>query len=364
MLNEERDEFLGIQDTLKALADPIRREILNLLKNGRLSAGEICEHFSVTGASISRHLAILKEADLIRNKREGKFIYYELNTSVLEDVMLWIIPIITLLYNGIARLVNMGADMENLFMAVIYYGTGLLFMVIGNYLPKVKQNNTIGIRVVWSLMDEENWNATHRFSGKLWMASGILCMLCGLFGESMAALVVYSISIMAAAIISILYSYLFYKKKLATGEGLKIQYNTKKSVIYLIIAISTIVFTIWTLFCGSIQVRCNDRDFNIEAKGWNDYTVEYSQIDSISYEENVLQNNNGYRTNGLGNLKYAMGNFKNDIFGDYIRYTHASCHSYVVMNIDGKILVVNGENDAETKEIYQRISEKVSKERK
>ena len=53
-----------------------------------------------------------------------------------------------------------------------------------------------------------------------------------------------------------------------------------------------------------------------------------------------------------------MGNFKNDIFGDYIRYTHASCHSYVVVNIDGKILVVNGGNDAETKEIYQRISEK------
>ena len=82
------DGCLGIQDTLKALADPIRREIL--LKNGRLSAGEICEHFSVTGASISRHLAILKEADLIRDKREGKFIYYERNTSVLEDVMLWI----------------------------------------------------------------------------------------------------------------------------------------------------------------------------------------------------------------------------------------------------------------------------------
>lgn len=82
--------FLGIQDTLKALADPIRREILNLLKNGRLSAGEICEHFLVTGASISRHLSVLKEADLIRDKREGKFIYYELNASVLEEIMLWI----------------------------------------------------------------------------------------------------------------------------------------------------------------------------------------------------------------------------------------------------------------------------------
>ena len=64
--------------------------IINLLKNGRLSAGEICEHFPVTGASISRHLSVLKEADLIRDKREGKFIYYELNASVLEEIMLWI----------------------------------------------------------------------------------------------------------------------------------------------------------------------------------------------------------------------------------------------------------------------------------
>ena len=84
------DSFLGIQDTLKALADPIRREILNLLKNGRLSAGEICEHFPVTGASISRHLSVLKEADLIRDKREGKFIYYELNTTVFQEVLTWI----------------------------------------------------------------------------------------------------------------------------------------------------------------------------------------------------------------------------------------------------------------------------------
>ena len=81
---------MGLQNTLKALADPIRREILNLLKNGPLSGGEIVDHFSVTGASISRHLSVLKEADLIRDRREGKFIYYELNASVLEEIMLWI----------------------------------------------------------------------------------------------------------------------------------------------------------------------------------------------------------------------------------------------------------------------------------
>ena len=420
-----RDEFLGIQDTLKALADPIRREILNLLKNGRLSAGEICEHFSVTGASISRHLAILREADLIRNQREGKFIYYELNTSVLEyrtmkemirkyrgtlissalvilagvlvgftsiqgkwinlffvvmqcvfvaiifydnrnrqqnrkviGMTIWIIPVITLLYNGIVRLVDMGADIENLFMAFIYYGTGLMFMVIGNYLPKVKQNNTIGIRVVWTLQDEENWSATHRFSGKIWVASGILCMLCGLFAESIAALVLYVVSIMAAVIISVLYSYLFYKKKIETGEKLKIQYKKKAIVGYGIVTILTIIFIIGSLFWGSIDIQFQDNSFTIKAQGWSDYTVDYTKIDSISYEENLFQNSNDYRINGLGNFKYAMGNFRNDVYGNYIRYTHSSCHSYVVMSIGGKILVVNGENDPATKEIYHNISEK------
>lgn len=89
MLNE-RGDLMGLHNTLKALADPIRREILNLLKNGKMTAGEITERFDVTGASISRHLSVLKEADLIRDTREGKYIIYELNASVLEEIMLWI----------------------------------------------------------------------------------------------------------------------------------------------------------------------------------------------------------------------------------------------------------------------------------
>ena len=95
MLNENiylkrKGDCMAIQNTLKALADPVRREILNLLKGGRMSAGEIVSHFSVTGASISRHLSVLRDADLIRDTREGKFIYYEINTSVLEEIMLFI----------------------------------------------------------------------------------------------------------------------------------------------------------------------------------------------------------------------------------------------------------------------------------
>ena len=81
---------MALPDTLKALADPPRREILNLLKAGRLSAGEITDHFDITAAAISRHLSVLKDADLIRDTREGKFIFYELNASVLEEILLWV----------------------------------------------------------------------------------------------------------------------------------------------------------------------------------------------------------------------------------------------------------------------------------
>ena len=81
---------MSMQDTLQALADPTRREILNLLKQSRMSAGEISNHFSISGAAGSRHLSVLKEADLIRDEREGKYIYYELNATVLEEILLWI----------------------------------------------------------------------------------------------------------------------------------------------------------------------------------------------------------------------------------------------------------------------------------
>ena len=81
---------MGFQQTMKALSDPVRRKILELLRAGRLPAGEISEKFTISGAAVSKHLTVLKEADLIRDAREGKFIYYELNTSVLEEVMLWI----------------------------------------------------------------------------------------------------------------------------------------------------------------------------------------------------------------------------------------------------------------------------------
>ncbi len=82
--------ILSLQNTLRALADPTRREILSLLKKKTMSAGEISDCFDISFAAVSRHLSVLKDADLIRDEREGKFIYYTINTSVLEDIIFWI----------------------------------------------------------------------------------------------------------------------------------------------------------------------------------------------------------------------------------------------------------------------------------
>ena len=81
---------VGIQSTMRALSDPTRREILNLLKKDSMSAGDISGHFDMSVPAVSKHLSILKDAGLIRDRRKGKYIYYELNASVLEEVLIWI----------------------------------------------------------------------------------------------------------------------------------------------------------------------------------------------------------------------------------------------------------------------------------
>lgn len=81
---------MGMNETLKAISDPIRRDILQMLKGGKKSAGEIAEHFNLTGATVSYHLAKLKSADLIAEEKYKNFIYYELNASVFEEVIVWL----------------------------------------------------------------------------------------------------------------------------------------------------------------------------------------------------------------------------------------------------------------------------------
>lgn len=186
-------------------------------------------------------------------------------------------------------------------------------------------------------------------------------MICGLFSDSMAALILFIVSIAAAAFGSILYSYLYYKKKLRTGKGLEVHYNHKVVAAYVFIMLVCLLFTVWTLYTGKIEISYGENEFTVQAEGWKDYTVKYDAIDSIACEENMFRDTNTIRTNGFGNLKYSMGHFRDEIHGDYIRYTHNDCDTYVVMTVDGGSVIINGTDDAQTREIYNNIRERIDK---
>lgn len=84
---------MGFQESIKAMSDKTRREILNLLKDGDMTAGDIAAHFSMTQATVSHHLSVLKDGGLVTDRRDGKYIFYELNTSVIEEIMAWLIEL-------------------------------------------------------------------------------------------------------------------------------------------------------------------------------------------------------------------------------------------------------------------------------
>ena len=156
---------MALQQTLKALSDPTRREILNLLKSGRLSAGEIADHFSIPPAAVFLQPLLLLAAHYLvlffvfrdaKNRNQSKKVV---------GLLFWIMPATSILVSGITYAVALGWKFR--LAGLLYVGLGLMFAAIGNYFPKCRPNRTVGIRISWTLGSEENWNATHRFAGKV-----------------------------------------------------------------------------------------------------------------------------------------------------------------------------------------------------
>lgn len=274
-------------------------------------------------------------------------------------LVLWTIPALSLFYGAVNSVIQSGGGSSAVFSIVLYFGFGLIFAVFGNYLPKVRQNRTIGIKVKWALENEENWNATHRFSGKLWMAAGILSMVCALFPDLGLSALVFGLVIAGAALIPCLYSYVYYRKQLKEGRAELIRTGPGKKAVTALITLGTAVFVVWVLFAGSMEIVWQDTSFTIETVYWSDLTVEYRDIEAMEYQEtDASAGSSGSRTNGFGNLRLSMGSFENTVYGDYTRYTYASCDSCVVLTVKGETVVINGPDDAATRTIYEKLEEK------
>ncbi len=125
-------------------------------------------------------------------------------------LMLWTIPVMTVLVSAVTYSYALGFKLNVGFFALMF--VGILFMVIGNYLPKCRQNWTMGVRTRWTLSDPENWNATHRFAGPMWMLGGFIVILGSFFSSHTAAVIGIVAVFLVMAFVPVLYSYLYYKQ--------------------------------------------------------------------------------------------------------------------------------------------------------
>lgn len=273
-------------------------------------------------------------------------------------MIFWIIPMISLFASGITYRAAFGKEFAmELFMPALL---GAMFIFMGNYLPKVKQNRTLGIKISWTLHNEENWNKTHRLGGKVWVVGGLI-ILFSVFLPLRAMVWILVCVMVAMMVIPVVYSYCIYKQHQKEG----IVYTTlprskaeKNAVRISAIIVPIILIGVAVLmFSGDIDVRCGDTSFVIDATYWTDLEVDYSEVDTIEYRKDL---DVGVRTNGFSSARLSMGTFRNNAFGSYTLYAYTGAKEFVVLTSGTKTLVI-GLNDVEnTQAIYNAIQEKVN----
>ena len=274
------------------------------------------------------------------------------NTKPL-GLVLWIIPFLSNMTAAMMYALALGAEFSPASLTVA--ALGLMFIAIGNYLPKCKMNATLGIKVSWAYTSEENWNATHRFGGKVWFLGGIAMMLCGLVPDA------YGVTVMLFAMlvlifIPVIYSYVYYRRQKARGDNLlpPPKFSAKSGKLTAGILCVTLVVVALILFSGNVSVDFGETSFTVDATFYDDLTVDYAAIDSLEYREGSIP---GTRVFGFGSLKLLLGSFENEEFGIYTRYTYYSPDACIVLTVGDKVLVLSGKTAAETQAIYEALLE-------
>jgi len=271
----------------------------------------------------------------------------------------WIIPILSCFSCAAVYSVALGQQVNVPLLSMV--PLALVFIVMGNYMPKTKQNFTIGIKVKWTLMSEENWAKTHRLAGKLWVAGGIL-LLFSIFLplKVFPVVLVGTIAIMAG--VPMAYSWWYYRQQLSSGEvdratsrplppGMK-----TAQTIGILMAVVICIGVGILLVTGNIDFQLNDTSLTIEASYYQDLTVEYAAMDSVEYVEDF---DTGLRVGGFGSARLLMGNFQTDDLGTFTLYAYTKADDAILIRCGDRELALAGKTDADTFKLYEALMEKV-----
>jgi len=281
----------------------------------------------------------------------------------VSSMVLWIMPVVSLIVCGLTYSIALGYEVD--IVAGVRILLGLMFLVFGNYMPKCIQNHTIGIKVKWTLRNEENWNKTHRFAGRLWVVGGLFT-LATLFIPFDFFVYVFFPLVFVMAFGPMIYSYVYYKKQLkegkVTAEDMQLTSAEKETskkawAIGIIILVFAMVFVV----TGKYEVIFEEESFTIDATYWDDATVGYAEIDSIEYREHDDPKAPSTRTFGFGSFNILMGEFENGEFGSYTRYTYMASDANIVLTVGDRVLVLNGKSEEQTKELYDELMSRINK---
>lgn len=277
----------------------------------------------------------------------------EQNPKVLQ-LAFWILPMVSI---GIqAMIMSASADSEKA-PRLVFVLLGLLFSAFGLILPFCRPNRTIGIRVCWTLADEDNWNATHMFGGRIFLAGGILMLLSAALPLRLTV-AVCSVCLFLSVVLPILYSYRYAKKHRKTHPETPVEKKNPFHRWSAFFAAFVLILATVLLFSGKVTLEYKEDSLTLDTTVWSDLTIPYADIHSIAYRP---KDDIGVRTNGFGGLRFQAGAFRNDEFGSYTRYSYNSCHACIILRTENNgVVVVNGENQEKTEAIYRALLDKTA----
>ena len=277
-------------------------------------------------------------------------------------IVFLIMPLLSLYVHGLIYATVFGLQVNmGLFLSVFL---GLIFVIIGNYMPKCKQNFSMGIKVKWALTNEENWYATHRFAGKVYFFGGIFMMLLAFLPMPLSVILTL-LATFPIALSPVLYSYIYAKKQIKEGRANTKSFklaldkgNKAKAISATCVSCAVLVGCLVLMTTGNVSVSYGEDAFTVDSIYHDALTVSYEDVESITYSENAPS---AMRVIGFGSPRLSLGTFKSEALGNHTRYTYTKCPDEIILVVKGKSLVINGETTEATRLLYETLLEKTEK---
>ena len=267
-------------------------------------------------------------------------------------LVLWMMPLICnmAMYAMYAAALGVEFDISR----IIFLPMGILFMVIGNFMPKFRRNTTMGIKTRWALADDENWYATHRFAGRVWVAGGAAVLFLSFLPLKWGIPALF-VSILALAFAPAIYSWRFSVKQKAEGKEAQPYRSPLGKWAWIFPAILIPVLAV-VLFTGSITFDLGEDAMTVDATFWTSVTLEYADIDSMELRQG---NAPGIRDWGYGSSRLLLGGFSSEELGAYTRYTYTTSGSYILIQAGNNTLVLADKDPESTQALYEAIQSRL-----